>query len=151
MRHKRHNLDDGYLTALLIGPGLAASMLYQTTILSSQALPYRSPAWLIEPPYTSNLTPSALTALVHSRRALVQLTTLCSFVLLLHLIASSFRQRFFANAAISDALPQSEARRTLFYCALMCSTTLALIVLRSFGNAYVGLRDLWPGSFLLFP
>ncbi|KAF9507172.1 hypothetical protein BS47DRAFT_1373971 [Hydnum rufescens UP504] len=103
MRHKRYNLDDGYLTALLIGPGLAASVLYQTTILSSQALPYRSPSWLVEPP---------------------------------------FRQRFFANAGISDALPQSEARRTLFYCALMCSTTLALIVFRSFGHTYVDLPDL---------
>jgi hypothetical protein len=142
------NLDDGYLTALLIGPGLAASLLYQTAILSSRAPLYWSPSWLIGPPYASNLTPSALTAF--TTPPLVQLTTLCSFVLP-HPIASSFRKRFLANAAIRDALPQSEARRTLFYCALMCSTTFALLAFRSFGHTYIGLRDLWPGSFFLFP
>ncbi|KAF9507576.1 hypothetical protein BS47DRAFT_291849 [Hydnum rufescens UP504] len=83
----------------------SASMLYQT---KSCALHYRSPSWLIEAPYTSNLPPSALTALMHSRRAFVQFTTLCSFVLLLHLIASSFQQRFFANASISDTLPKAK-------------------------------------------
>ena len=150
MRHIRPNLDDGYFTALLIGPGLAASMLYQTTILSSQALPYRSPSWLIEPPYTSELTPSALTALMYSRRALVQLTTLCSSLLLVHLIASGIRQRYFSNAGRCDTVPQSEVRRTFLYCALMSFTTIALIAFRSLGHTYFGVRDLWPGSFLMF-
>ncbi|KAF9507574.1 hypothetical protein BS47DRAFT_1398504 [Hydnum rufescens UP504] len=118
-RNYRHNRDNDYLTALLIGPGLAASMLYQTTILSSQALPYRTPSWLVDPPYTSNLTPSALIALYQV----------------------SDKDSLPMPASVTRSL-KAKLGEALFYCALMCSTTLAF---RSFGHTYVGLRDLWPG------
>ena len=99
----RECLDDGVFFALLLGPLLASAMLH--TAFSKLAT---SPAsavpegWMIEPPLVLPSTPvrrlphlptglepsdaiKALSALATSRRNLVQLFTLCSFVLLVQL------------------------------------------------------------------
>ena len=72
-----------------MGPYAAVSMLYGS--LTTPNLPLRPPSWLVEAPATltqSALKMSAREALVCARRNLVQLTTLCSFVLLVHLCTS---------------------------------------------------------------
>lgn len=81
--------DDGVLTALLLGPYVAASMLYGS--ITTPNLPLRPLEWLVDEPAVlskSILNLSARSALLNSRRNLVQLTTLCSFVLLVHLFTS---------------------------------------------------------------
>lgn len=82
-------MDDGVLTALLMGPYAAVSMLYGS--LTTPSLPLQPPSWLIDAPAilpqsTSKLPPRE--ALLCARRSLVQLTTLCSFVLLVQLCTS---------------------------------------------------------------
>lgn len=82
-------MDDGVLTALLMGPYAAVSMLYGS--LTTPNLPLRPPSWLVEAPATlphSALKMPAREALLCARRNLVQLTTLCSFVLLVQLCTS---------------------------------------------------------------
>ena len=82
-------MDDGVLTALLMGPYAAVSMLYGS--LTTPNLPLRPPSWLVEAPATlphSTQKMPAREALLHARRNLVQLTTLCSFVLLVQLCTS---------------------------------------------------------------
>lgn len=106
-REYRECLDDGVLFALLLGPLVAAAMLHCTLRLLSQHPPpltAAGPTWYIEPPLVLPSTPMrymdpavtpmitdallALSALATSRRNLVQLFTLCSFVLLVHLVRS---------------------------------------------------------------
>lgn len=101
----RECVDDGVLFALLLGPLVAAALLHAalTTLASApgSALPG---GWMIEPPLVLPSTPirrvaglpilpqtdaiRALSALATSRRNLVQLFTLCAFVLLVHLSCS---------------------------------------------------------------
>lgn len=96
--------DDGALFALLLAPLVAAGMLH--TALSHLALAPNSPLpanWNIESPLVLHSTPirplpgitlfptdsiRALSALAISRRNLIQLFTLCAFVLLVHLARS---------------------------------------------------------------
>jgi len=82
-------VDDGVLTALLMGPYAAVSMLYGSLTTTDQSL--RPDAWLVEAPATLPHSTSKLPAreaLLCARRNLVQLTTLCSFVLLVQLCTS---------------------------------------------------------------
>ncbi|KAK8869508.1 hypothetical protein IAR55_000073 [Kwoniella newhampshirensis] len=102
-REYRECLDDGIFYALLLGPLVAAALLHAA--LSQLAIHPFSPlpkGWNIElpmvlpstpiksAPLSANIYPPtdtirALSALATSRRNLVQLFTLCSFVLLVHL------------------------------------------------------------------
>lgn len=99
-------LDDGALFALLLGPLIASGMLHDTLRRLTSTTPHLRPRkWEIEPPMVLDSTPmrfgifeslsggrgdivKALSALATSRRNLVQLFTLCSFVLLVHLVRS---------------------------------------------------------------
>lgn len=94
-------LDDGALFALLLGPLIASGMLHDTLRRLTAAHPHLRPRiWEIEAPLVLDSTPvrssilytsdtiKALSALATSRRNLVQLFTLCSFVLLVHLVRS---------------------------------------------------------------
>jgi dolichol kinase len=103
---RRDCLDDGVFFALLLGPMLAAAMLHAAfTQLSTSPDSAIHPGWAIEDPLVLASTPirymkgvlpttypsdaiKALSALATSRRNLVQLFTLCSFVLLVHLTRS---------------------------------------------------------------
>lgn len=109
----RECLDDGVLFALLLGPLLASGMLHHSMQrLSSNTL--RSREWLVEHPLVLASTPirhladqaqasdtaKALSALIISRRNLVQLFTLCSFVLLVQLLRSLFLERSLAKLGV---------------------------------------------------
>ncbi|WVO14642.1 hypothetical protein L204_102279 [Cryptococcus depauperatus] len=107
-REYRDCLDDGLIFALLLGPLVAAALLHsalwQLSTFSLSPLPKE---WNIELPLVLSSTPinqglgtvpseklntnttRALSALATSRRNLVQLFTLCSFVLLVHLLRST--------------------------------------------------------------
>ncbi|WVQ99035.1 hypothetical protein IAU59_006167 [Kwoniella sp. CBS 9459] len=105
-REYRECLDDGIFFALLLGPLVAAALLHAA--LSQLAANPESPLpgyWNIELPLVLPSTPvkrlpsnlitpipndtiRALSALAISRRNLVQLFTLCGFVLLVHLTRS---------------------------------------------------------------
>ena len=99
----RECLDDGVFFALLLGPLVASAMLDASlTKLSTNPASAISTGWNIEAPMVLPSTPirwlfntamtfepsdalKALSALATSRRNLVQLFTLCSFVLLVQL------------------------------------------------------------------
>ncbi|CAG7849583.1 Dolichol kinase sec59 [Serendipita indica DSM 11827] len=88
----RSDADDGVLTALLLGPITAASMLYATILTDISDGPYYPAGWLVDPPLYLSKSPHRLTpreALLNSRRSLVQFSTLCAFVLLTHLCTSN--------------------------------------------------------------
>ncbi|WWC89718.1 uncharacterized protein L201_004643 [Kwoniella dendrophila CBS 6074] len=106
-REYRESLDDGIFFALLLGPLVASAMLHAAlTQLSSNPESPLPGDWSIEFPLVLPSTPvkrppgdfhiqmipsdtvKALSALATSRRNLVQLFTLCGFVLLVHLARS---------------------------------------------------------------
>lgn len=98
-------LDDGILFALLLAPLVASALLHGAlSTLAADPTVATPKGWIIESPLVLASTPirqlpesrarhalqatdaiRALSALVTSRRNLVQLFTLCSFVLLVHL------------------------------------------------------------------
>ncbi|KAK6903305.1 dolichol kinase [Kwoniella mangroviensis CBS 8886] len=104
-REYRESLDDGIFFALLLGPLVASALLHAAlTQLSTNPESPLPGNWNIEFPSVLSSTPirkfassintptsdtiKALSALATSRRNLVQLFTLCSFVLLVHLTRS---------------------------------------------------------------
>ncbi|ORY22576.1 hypothetical protein BCR39DRAFT_551328 [Naematelia encephala] len=109
-REYRECLDDGVLFALLLGPLVASALLHASlTQLSNNPSEAVLPGWEIESPLVLPSTPirqlpgripaiatdaiRALSALATSRRNLVQLFTLCSFVLLVQLTRSLHLER----------------------------------------------------------
>jgi dolichol kinase len=111
--------DDGALFALLLAPLVAAGLLHaslsQLSLAPESPLP---PNWNIESPLVLHSTPirplpgitlfptdsiRALSALATSRRNLVQLFTLCAFVLLVHLARSLHLESKQAKAASTSA------------------------------------------------
>jgi dolichol kinase len=113
---QRENQDDGYLTALLIGPLAGSCLLY---ISSKQAASTSSPVpphWRIEPPDT--LPPPSLSptlSLLLSRRNLVELTILCSFILVAHFCASAARESSTPEEKDGGWVPKKESRRFGLY------------------------------------
>ena len=113
--------DDGALFALLLAPLVAAGMLHATLDHLSAAPDTPLPKeWNIESPLVLHSTPirffqgitlfptdaiRALSALATSRRNLVQLFTLCSFVLLVHLARSLHLENKQAKAASRSTSP----------------------------------------------
>jgi len=113
--------DDGALFALLLAPLIAAGMLHASLAHLSGAPHSPLPKeWNIESPLVLHSTPirffqgitlfptdaiRALSALATSRRNLVQLFTLCSFVLLVHLARSLHLEIKQAKAAVRSTSP----------------------------------------------
>jgi dolichol kinase len=113
--------DDGALFALLLAPLVAAGMLHASLDHLSAAPDTPLPKeWNIESPLVLHSTPirflqgitlfptdaiRALSALATSRRNLVQLFTLCSFVLLVHLARSLHLENKQAKAAGRSTSP----------------------------------------------
>ncbi|KAG8832409.1 hypothetical protein FRC17_001390 [Serendipita sp. 399] len=88
----RSDADDGVLSALLLGPIITASMLYGTITVDAARDTYYPPGWIIESPLYLQKSLDKIPprqALLNSRRNLVQLSTLCAFVLLTHLCTSN--------------------------------------------------------------
>jgi len=136
----RESSDDGILTGLLFGPLIASALLYsvlqQTQVASSSPLP---PSWRIEPPAHLSNSKSPLTAieaLLLSRYSLIDLSTLCSTILLFHVCASwwfeAHRCRHI-NAPSSErySVPRSEVRRTSYYVLFTIGVSLGIPWLRA--------------------
>ncbi|OCF32033.1 dolichol kinase [Kwoniella heveanensis BCC8398] len=130
-REYRECLDDGIFFALLLGPLVAAALLHAA--LSQLAANPDSPLpgdWSIELPLVLPSTPvkrlpsnmitpvpnetiRALSALAISRRNLVQLFTLCGFVLLVHLTRSLHLELKQARQATASPNPQPAVSASL--------------------------------------
>ena len=124
-REYRQCLDDGVLFALLLAPLVASAMLHAAlTQLASFPEMATHPGWAIEPPlvllstpmrYIRNIIPQAIpteamlavSALAISRRNLVQLFTLCSFVLLVQLGWSLRLEKKLAQQSHADETTRS--------------------------------------------
>jgi hypothetical protein len=114
-------------------------------------------AWLIEDPPILEHTRYSLTAfeaLLRSRRNLVQLMTLSSGILLVHLFASRKSQKGKALKAGSAEnglfekpwLPKSEGRRSMSYVGFTAILTAGALLLKAFLvhtelNVWPGLHD----------
>lgn len=176
----RECLDDGVLFALLLAPLIASGLLHDAMQrLSSATL--RPRAWRIEDPLVLSTTPirnlggivpentetvRALSALAISRRNLVQLFTLCSFVLLVQLTrslilgnrlsmtapppSSTGMERELSDSAKSGRglgaywLKRGEWRRTRSVVLFAFIVTAGCIVVK-IATAYIG-RGVWSGE-----
>lgn len=172
----RECLDDGVLFALLLAPLIASGLLHDAMQrLSNSTL--RPRPWRIEDPLVLPTTPirniggilpesseaiKALSALAISRRNLVQLFTLCSFVLLVHLARSLHFSNELNQSSpatmereISDSgrprgglgqywLKRGELRRTRSVVVFAFVVT-AVCILFKIATAYVG-RGVWSGE-----
>lgn len=172
--------DDGVLFSLLLGPLLASGLLHNAMQrLSSSTL--RPREWLIEKPLVLPSTPirpiggqlllptddvRALSALAISRRNLVQLFTLCSFVLLVHLARSLHLEKRLSKDSVqpvsigmereaSDSAKNSpglgtywlrrrEWKRTRSVVGFAFLVTAGCIVVK-IATAYIG-RGVWSGK-----
>ncbi|KAI0784170.1 hypothetical protein C8Q75DRAFT_724975 [Abortiporus biennis] len=148
-KNYRLSADDGILTGLLGGPFVSAALLY-LSLRSSQLSPQPSPlpsSWLIEPPTTlpNTLTPlTALEALLLSRRNLLDLSTVCSTILIIHVAASKVtedRHRRKTNVPLGELshVPRKESRRTYLYALFAISSTLWILCVRIFLSEFLKL------------
>jgi len=97
-----------------MGPYAAVSMLYGS--LTTPSLPLPPTSWLVEAPATlPHSTPkmTAREALLCARRNLVQLTTLCSFVLLVQLCTS--KQVDLSRIKAGFWFPKKRGRRSWLF------------------------------------
>lgn len=160
-RSIRDNPDDGALTALLLGPLVATTLLYVSESMASAPSPPSIPlpeAWLVEdPPVLPNTRHplTALEALVRSRRNLVQLMTLTSGILLVHLFATRMGERRHAlrnssldgGAADQPPLPRREGNRSMSQIGFTAILTAGALVLKAlFVHTEM---SVWPGSLSL--
>lgn len=129
----RNSSDDGVLTALLLGPLVSSACLYSSLRSLAQsrlAIPLPS-AWLVEAPLIlekGSVVYTAVEAIALSRRNLLDQSTLCSFVLLVHLTASrSFEARHRTKISTPEgergSVPRSESRRAYLYIAFTLLVT----------------------------
>lgn len=176
--------DDGVLFALLLAPLIASGLLHDAMQrLTISTLRPRS--WLIEDPLVLPTTPirdikglplegsdtiKALSALATSRRNLVQLFTLCSFVLLVHLTRSLHlanrlgRTQQPTSAGMEKELSESgrirgglgtywlkrgEWRRTRSV-VMFAFIVTAVCILFKIATAYIG-RGVWSGKLSVRP
>ncbi|KAH7873464.1 hypothetical protein F5879DRAFT_809358 [Lentinula edodes] len=132
-RNYRESSDDGILTGLLFGPLVSSALLYSSLTLPSSATPLSS--WRIETPrLLSNAKDSysALEALVLSRYNLVDLSNLCSTILLFHVCASWwFESRYRVAGATLDSerksVPRSAGKRLSYFIVFTLGTTICML------------------------
>lgn len=137
----RESSNDGVLTGLLLPPMIALALLYSalrhvhSTSSDPNSLP---PHWLIEAPrvlHNPRSPPSALDALIQSRRALVDYSTMCSFILLTQVCSSwAFETRYRGCPSVPEgergSVPRSEMRRTWFYVLFAFGVTMLAVMVR---------------------
>ncbi|KAI0291918.1 hypothetical protein B0F90DRAFT_1812063 [Multifurca ochricompacta] len=134
----RISSDDGLISGLILGP-LITSALYYIALKSDTSFfdgTPQPPFWHIEAPWRlTNETPlTPLQALVLSRRNAVDLGTLCSTALLIHVYAShwfEWRHRKQHKVAEGErgSVPRSESRKGWLYVGftyLVCTFLLGL-------------------------
>ncbi|THH10893.1 hypothetical protein EW145_g1022 [Phellinidium pouzarii] len=135
-KNYRDSTDDGVLTALLLCPLISTACLY-ASIRSSTMSPSDnalSSSWLIEAPI---ILPrpnawSALQSLNRSRHALVQLSSLTSSLLLVHLFMSRIYEGYHrARKAVPESerasVPRREWLRSRLYILYTFSVALAAL------------------------
>jgi len=152
----RASSDDGLVTGLIFGPLITSALYY--IALNFDTLPNSAsqpPFWYIEAPWrldnVTSLTPSQALAL--SRRNAVDLSTLCSLTLLIHVYASHwFEWRYREQHKVSEgergSVPRSEARKGWLYIAFTNLVCVFLIGLR-FALDRAGL-NLWKRQSVAF-
>ncbi len=144
----RSKADHGSLTALLVAPAVAGSMLLHASMMLKRTADIQSPLpssqWLVEPPINTGMEPSPLRALVYSRSYLLQLTTFCSFLLLLHITLSSSWHTLCSHILSRPTIPQNEGRRTIFFFTCAFMTTASILGLRNISSH---VTDPWQSNF----
>ncbi|KAI9434204.1 Fph type histidine kinase [Lactarius indigo] len=133
----RTSSDDGFVTGLIFGPLITSALYYVALRFDTQAAgTSQPPIWYIEAPWhlgnDTSLTPPQ--ALVLSRRNAVDLSTLCSLTLSIHVYASQwFEWRYRKQHKVSEgergSVPRSEARKGWLYTVftyLVCAFLLGL-------------------------
>ena len=147
----RLNADHGSLTALLVAPAVAGSMLLQASMMPKRTAgaqnPLPSSRWLIEPPINTGMEPGPLHTLIYSRSYLLQLTTFCSFLLLLHIILSASWHTLRTHILSRPTIPQYEGRRTFFFFACAFTIIPFILGLRYLVNNSGRVNDPWQGNF----
>lgn len=135
--------DDGIFTGILLGPLIATALLINSSRPS--ALWAVLPAgWIIEAPAELHNPRGAYTAsqaLLLSRYSLVNLSTLCSTILLLHIYASWWFERRYSkspNAKEGErtSVPRNEGWRAWYYTLF----TIAVSVVASVGRVMLSRR-----------
>lgn len=130
----RNSSDDGILSGLLIGPLIASAELHTALKSVSTRRPLLPPEWRVDsiifPLSDPKLTQAE--ALVISRRALVDLATICSTILLVHVCASWWKEARVRKDGLPEteraSVPRSEMRRLKLY-VLFC-LVVSLVVVR---------------------
>ncbi|EJD49062.1 hypothetical protein AURDEDRAFT_85412 [Auricularia subglabra TFB-10046 SS5] len=142
-KNYRECTDDGVLTASLFGPLISVACLYSTIerLKTSPSSPLPDD-WRIELPAVlphradGSPAPSALVSLLYARRSLLQFSTLCSAIVLVHTAASRWDDWTHSTAANEDGQPQSpriprrEGRRTYLYSKFAVLVTVGALALK---------------------
>ncbi|KAI0309249.1 hypothetical protein OF83DRAFT_1089205 [Amylostereum chailletii] len=141
-KNYRDSSDDGIVSGLVLGPLISSALCYNA--LTSSSLP----SWYIEPPLQLNNGGHPyppLQSLVLSRRAAVNLGTLCSCILLTHVCASHYfeaRYRRTHRAADGErgSVPRSEMRKWWLYILFTLVVSACLLGARFlFAEARIGI------------
>lgn len=133
----RNSTDDGILSGLLIGPLIASAELYATLKSVSAGRPLLPPEWRVEPNIFPLPNPrlGQAEALVVSRRALVDLATVCSTVLLIHVCASWWKEARVRKDGLPEteraSVPRSEMRRSRLYVMFGLVVSLVIVMMRA--------------------
>ncbi|KAJ3567888.1 hypothetical protein NP233_g6075 [Leucocoprinus birnbaumii] len=142
-KNYRASSDDGIFTGLLLGPLIAmALMINASRPFTSHWYKDILPAgWIIEAPKELHNVRGSYTApqaLLFARYSLVNLSTLCSTIMLLHIYASWWFERRYsitpgAGEGERTSVPRNEGRRawyyTLFTVAVSTAVTTARVML----------------------
>ncbi|EFI27930.1 dolichol kinase [Coprinopsis cinerea okayama7 len=141
--------DDGIATGLLLGPLIATSVLISSIHTRSTSAEPLPKDWLIEPPRVLPGLSSAMDALVLSRHSLVNLSTFCATILLIHVCASWWLEGLYTKGTNKPegeraSVPRSEGRRFWYYALFTVTVSLLMVVLKiTFSQSGIGIwKDL---------
>jgi dolichol kinase len=127
------------VTGLSFGPLISVALLSSSLRQAASPNPTLLPSdWLIEAPRVlenAHAPLSTLSALILSRRSLVDYATLCSFILLVQISSSSwyearYRRRWNVPEGERGSVPRSEALRTWTYWIYSYILTLVALFVR---------------------
>ena len=144
----RTSSDDGLINGLILGPLITSALYYVALKFDTEPTgTLQPPFWHIESPWRlineTSLTPHQ--ALILSRRNAVDLSTLCSATLLIHVYTShwfEWRHRKYHKVSEGErgSVPRSEARKGWLYIVFTFLVSAILLGLRfALDRAQVGL------------
>ncbi|KAK7044176.1 dolichol kinase [Paramarasmius palmivorus] len=135
-KNYRNSADDGICTGLLFGPLVSCALLYGSLSSDPRANPLPS-EWQIEPPAVlknSRGSFTALEALILSRYNAVDLSVMCSSILLLHVVCSWWLESRCSGMNAVDgerrSVPRSEGRRLFYYVWFTVGVSLLMTCLK---------------------